>query len=93
MQGLRYQSEGVGVTFSDSDSALVPKFLNPDPPSEFFRIYTAATIDATDIRRFYISTDIYTDHADSYYCLKYKETPDTGPVFHKFLTPAGIRVR
>jgi len=32
-------SEVAGVTFSDSDSALVPKFLNPDPGPEIFQIW------------------------------------------------------
>jgi len=30
-------AEVAGVTFSDSDSALVPKFLNPDPGSDIFQ--------------------------------------------------------
>jgi len=34
-----YAPTGVaGVTLSDSDSAPVPKFLNPDPGEEIFQI-------------------------------------------------------
>jgi len=32
-QGLRCKPEVAGVTFSDSDSVPVPKFLNPVPVS------------------------------------------------------------
>jgi len=33
-----YLIVAAGVTFSDSDSATVPKFLNPDSGPEYFQI-------------------------------------------------------
>jgi len=34
-----YFAEVAGVTFSDSDSAPIPKFLNPDPGPEIVQIW------------------------------------------------------
>jgi len=88
-----FVAEVAGVTFSDSDYAPVPKFLNPGP--EIFKfenpipVPTQATIDATEIQQcLNLSSDIY---KDSCYCRKWKMTPDPGaffsqnpgPFFHK----------
>ena len=78
-----FVAEVAGVTFSDSDYARVPKFLNPGP--EIFKfenpipVPTQATIDATEIQNFLnLSSDIY---EDSCYCRKWKMTPDPGAFF------------
>jgi len=81
--------EVAGVTFSDSDSAPVPKFWirirkffkfeNPAPVQT-----SAIVIDPTVIYQcFYLRND----HTDSCYCRNWEVTPDPGPVFPKFLTP------
>ena len=88
---IRNTPEVAGVIFSDSDSAPVPKFLNPDPVREFFKfekpspVHTPATIDPTEI---YPCFYLRNDHTDSCYCWNWKVTPD--PVFHKILTPGPV---
>jgi len=64
-------SEMAGDSFSDSHSATVPKFLNPDPDPEIFQIWEfdscsdSATIDPTgNLPLFYLRND----QADSCYC-------------------------
>jgi len=82
-----------GVPFSDPTPLLFQDFLirvrtffkfeNPTP------VQTPAAIDPTEIhKRFYLRNNMYKGHADSCYCRKQKVTPDPGPVFYKFLTPA-----
>jgi len=78
-----------GVTFSDSDSAPVPKFLNPGPV--IIQIWesdscsdSATIIDPTVI---YPCFYLRNCNADSCYYRNGKVTPDPGPVFHKFMTP------
>jgi len=74
-----------GVTFSDSDSAPVLKFWNPNPGRNFFTcedpttVQTLATIGRTEIQQ------CLKDHADPCYCRK--QTVNSGPVFQKYLTP------
>jgi len=67
-------AEVAGVTFSDSDSAPVPKFLNPEPGPgpeifEILRIRLLFRLLLPSIQRaislcFYLSND----HGDSCYC-------------------------
>jgi len=52
--GITFAAEVAGVTFSDSNSAPVPKFLNTDPDPEIFLkfenptpVQTPATVDPT----------------------------------------------
>jgi len=75
-------TEIAGVTFSDSNTALVPKFLNPGPhPGRIFLIFenptpvqTSATmIDPTLI---YPCFYLRNDPTDSWYCRNGKVTPD-----------------
>jgi len=83
----------VGVTFSDSDSAPVTKFLNPDPHPVrlFFKfenptpVQTPATIiDPTVICPcFYLRND----RTHSCYCRNGKVIPNPSPVFPKYMTP------
>ena len=55
------------------------KFQNPTP------VQTPATInDPTIIYPYFY---LRNDHTDSYYCRNGKVTPDSGPVFPKYLTP------
>ena len=58
-------------------------FENPTP------VQTQATIDAIEV---YPCFSLRNDHADSCYCRNGKVTPDLGPVFQEFLTPA-LRIR
>jgi len=80
-----------GVSFSDSDFVPVPKFLNPGP-AIFFKFENptlvqtqATTIDPTVIYPYFY---LRNDRRDSCNCRNGKVTPDAGPVFHIFLTPA-----
>ena len=82
-----------GVTYSDANSAPVPKCLNrvwiwvrlffkfENPTS----VQTPATI--IDLIVIYPCFCIKIDHADSCYCRDWKVTQDPGPVFPKFFTP------
>ena len=88
------KAEVAVVTFSDSDSASVEKFLNPGPKN--FQTFKSDSCSDTDCHRcncssarpmFYFKNAIYEYHPDSC-CWKWKVTPGPGPVFHKFLTPA-----
>jgi len=90
-------SEVARVTFSDSNSASLPKVLNPgpDPAPAIFQIWESDTcstpaiiIDPTEI---YPCFYLRNDHADSSYCRNWKVTP--GPFFHKILTPCPDPVR
>jgi len=73
-----------GVTFSDSDSALVPKFLNPNPGPEFFKfenptpVQTPATIDPTR----HLLMLLWPSRLP-----KLKSDFGSGSGFHNFLTP------
>jgi len=75
------------VTFSDSDSAPVPKFLNPCPAilqiseSDSFSDSGYNNCFNRNLRTFYLRND----HTNSCYCRNTKVIPD--PVFHTFLTP------
>jgi len=69
---LKCPPEGDGVTLSDSDSAALPKFLNPVPGPEMFKFDNptpvqtpAAIIDSTVI---YPCFHLRNDHTDSCYC-------------------------
>jgi len=60
------------VTFSDSESAPVPKCLNPGPVQKIFKfvnpnlVQTLAIIDATEIQQcLYLRNAIYESHTDS----------------------------
>jgi len=80
--------EVAAVTFSESESAPVPKIFNPGlgKGPEFFKfenptpVQTPATIDSTEI---YPCFYLRNDHADSCHGWKWKVTPDS--VFHKLL--------
>jgi len=71
--GLTYFPDVAGVIFSNPDSTLVLKFLNPDPDltPKFFKMENPTpvkipqTIYATKLR-----DTIYKDHSDAYYCRK-----------------------
>jgi len=82
--------EVAGVTFSDSESAPVPKFLNPDPGPAIFQIWQSDSCsDSGYNHRSNHNLPMFllrNDPIDSY-CQNWKATPDPGPVFHKFLTP------
>jgi len=77
-----------GVTFSDSDSAPVSKFLNQGPA--IFQIWESDSCsDCGCNHRFNRNLpmfDLKNDHTHSCYCRNWKVTPDPGPVFAKFLT-------
>ena len=82
-----------GVTFSDSGSTPVPKFLNlaPDPGATIFKFENPtpvqnpdAIIDPTEIFPCFYLRD---DHTDSCYCRNRKMTLASGLFFYKFLTP------
>jgi len=78
-----------GVTFSDYDTAPVQKFWIRIRNVFKFENPTPATIDVAEMQQcLYFSNDTYTDRTDSRCSRKYKVTPDTGPVFHEFFTPA-----
>ena len=82
-----YELEVAGVTFSDSDSVPVPKFLNPGPP--IFQNWESDSCSRSGYNHrsnrnlpvFYLRND----HIDSCCCRNWKVTPD--PVFPKFLSP------
>ena len=61
----RWPPKVAGVTFSDSDSALVPKNLNPGPGLEIFKFQNPVTIGPTEI---YPCFFLRNGHTDSYYC-------------------------
>ena len=92
VQHVDFPPEVAGVTFSDSDSAPVPKFLNPgpDPVATIFLIWESDSCSDygynhrsnRNLPMFYLTND----NTDSCYCRNWKATPDPGPVFHKFLT-------
>jgi len=75
-----------GVTFSNSDSAPVPKFLNPGPA--IIQIWESdSSSDSGCNHRSNRSLPIFcwrNDHTDSCYYRNGKVTPDPGQVFHKF---------
>jgi len=77
-----------GVTFSDSDSAPVSKFLNPG--LAIFQIWESDSCsDCGCNHRFNRNLpmfDLKNDHTHSCYCRNWKVTPDPGPFFPKFLT-------
>jgi len=81
------RSEVAGVTFSDSESAPVPKFLNPGPVILQIWESDSCSDSATIIYPTVIYPCFYlrNDRTDSCYCRYGEVTP--GPVFHKFLTP------
>ena len=86
-----------GVTFSDS--APVPKFLNPGG-RKFFKfknptpVQTPASIDPNEIQQcFETRNAIYNDHANTCCCRKWKVTPGSGPVFRKCSTPAPVSAK
>jgi len=85
------EAEVAGVTFSDSNSAPVPKFLNPDPVRLLFKFENPTPVQtpAAIINPAVIYSCFYlrNHRTDSCYCRNGKMTPDPGPVFHKFLTP------
>jgi len=89
--------EVAGVTYSDSDSASVPKFFYPcpDPVRQFFKfenptpVQTPATIIDTTV--IYTCFHLRNNHTDACYCRNLKVTPVARPFFHKFLTPGRIR--
>ena len=76
-----------GVTFTDSDSAPVPKFLIPDPSPEIFQIWESDSCSDFGYHRSSRNLPMFclrNDYTDSCHCPTWKVTPD--PVFHKFLT-------
>jgi len=83
--------EVAGVTFSDSDSASIPKFLNPTPVQN-----PATIIDQTVL---YPCFYLRNDRKDSCCCRNWKVTPGVGFGFsqifdsgseRKTLNPAGV---
>jgi len=87
------KTEVAGVTFSDSDSAPVPKFLNPGPAFFKFENPTPVKTLATIINAILIYPCFYlrNGHTDSCYCRNWKVTPD--PVFSNYWIRDRIRVR
>ena len=84
-----YTVEVAGVTFSDSESAPIPKFVNPGPAIFKFEDPTPVQIPAaiTDLTVIYPCFYLGNNHTDSCFCRNWKMTPDRGPVIHNFLTP------
>jgi len=80
--------EVAAVTFPDSDSAPVAKFLKPDlgPDAEIFN-FENPTLDQTSVTinpsETYLYCYLRNDHTDSYY---YRQVTSV-PVFQKFFTP------
>ena len=90
--GYRSKLEVAGVTFSDSDSAHVPTFLNPGLGVESFQIWESGpvrtAVSIVDPTEIYPCFPIRNDHADSCCCCwNWKVSPDPGSFFHKFLNP------
>jgi len=89
---LALAPEVAEVTFSDSDSTLVPKFLNPgpDPGPAIFQISESDS--CLDSGYNYQSNRnlpmfLLKKCPHSCYCRNWKVAPDPGLVFAKFLTP------
>ena len=90
------KAEVAGVTFSDSDSAPAPLSLNPVRVRKI--LYLNWESDSCPDSRYYrcngnsamflLKKLHLEDHAHSCYCRKWQVTPDSGRVFHKFLTLA-----
>ena len=87
-------TRGAGVTFSDS--APVPKFLNPDPGPAIFQIWQSDSCSDPghnhrsnrNLPMFYLRND----HTDPCYCRNWKVTPS--PVFPKcFIPDPGLKER
>ena len=79
--------EVAGVTFSDSDSAPVPKFLNPDPGPAIFQILKSDSRcnhrSSRNLPMFFLKKWPFR----LLLLLKLKSDPDPGLAFPKFLTP------
>ena len=76
-----------GVTFLDSYSACVSKFLNPGPAPLFFQIWESGSSSDSGFNRKLTMLLFKSDDADSCYCRNWKLTLESGTVFQKFLTP------
>ena len=84
-------SEVSGMTFSDSDTALVPKFLNPDPGPVTLQIWESDSCSDSGCnyrsnRNLPMLLPEKWPHR-LLLLLKWKSDHGSGPVFHKFLTP------
>jgi len=91
LEKINHWPEVAGVTFSDSDSAPVPQFLNPDsgPDTEIFQIWESYSSSDSSYHRSNRNLPVLylrNDHADSYYCQNWEVDP--GPVFNNFFTAA-----
>jgi len=88
-------AEVAGFTFSDSNSAPVPKFLNPGP--EIFQICESGSCSDSGYHQFNRNLSIFflrNDHADSCYCRNGKMTP--GPKEKRGILPEStptLRIR
>jgi len=88
---VRCVAEVAGVTFSDSDSAPVPKFFNPNPGPEIFQMWESDSCSGScynhrsnrNLPRFLLKKWLHTLLP----LPKLKSDSDPGPPFHKFLTP------
>ena len=80
-----------GVTFSDSDSAPVSKFLNPSPGPAFLQIWDSYSCsDSGYNHRSNRNLPMFLHKKRPHRLLllpKWKVTPDPGLFFHRFLTP------
>jgi len=90
-----YTVEVAGVTFLDSESAPIPKFLNPGPAIFKFEDPTPVQIPAaiTDLTVIYPCFYLGNNHTDSCFCRNWKMTPDRGPVIHNFWLRTQILAR
>ena len=95
MKNLHVQSvvevAGSGATFSDSDSAPVPKFLDPGPDPAILQIWESDSCSDSgyNIRS---NRDLPLFLPKKWlhrlcHCRNGRVTPDLGPVFLKLLTP------